>query len=173
MVTHVRDGNTLECESKVVRLHGIDAPESNQTYGGQAGQALHALVEGQTVRVETHGWGDYGRVIGTVYLGERNVNAWLVRQGHAWVHDRCNEDPRFPRSEEEARKAERGLWEASAPVPPWQWREGASKGNSSGQRGRDCSDSDAQEAAQRFLRLASLETLIGYPFSKTTQKPKT
>ena len=150
-VTHVRDGDTIELGERAVRLQGIDAPESDQPYGKRAGQALRERIGGRRVRVETHGRGSYGRVIGTVFLDGANVNAWLVRKGYAWVYDRYNDDPRLPRLERQARQAQRGLWAGSDPVPPWQWRHGASRGSASGERDRDCSDFATQRAAQRFF----------------------
>lgn len=151
LVTHVRDGDTIELESRTVRLQGIDAPESDQPHGAVASRALEAKIGGRRVRIETHGRGNYGRIIGTVHLRNTNINAWLVRAGHAWVYEKYNDDPRLPRLERRAREADRGLWAASDPVPPWQWRHGASRGSSSGERDRDCSDFDTQAVAQKFF----------------------
>lgn len=151
-VTHVRDGDTLECGERVVRLQGIDAPESDQPHGRAAGRALRRLVAGETVTVETHGRGDYGRIIGTVHYEGRDVNAWMVRQGHAWAYDDyLRPGSVLPSLERRAREADRGLWSRSDPVPPWQWRHGASRGSPTGTRERDCSDFDTHRAAQQFF----------------------
>ncbi|SCY27869.1 thermonuclease family protein [Thiohalorhabdus denitrificans] len=150
-VTHVRDGDTIELGERVVRLGGIDTPESGQPHGDEAGQAVRRLVLGETVRIETDGRGSHGRLIGRVYHQGRDINAWLVQQGHAWAYDHYLEPgSRLPDLEAEAREEGRGLWAASNPVPPWQWRNGASRGSSSGSRDRDCSDFDTQRAAQEF-----------------------
>lgn len=151
-ITHVRDGDTIELGERVVRLGGIDTPESGQPHGDEAGQALRRLVLGENVRVETDGRGTHGRIIGRVYHQGRDINEWLVQRGHAWAYDRyLDPDSRLPDLEAEAREADRGLWAASDPVPPWQWRNGASPGSSSGTRDRNCSDFDTQRAAQRFF----------------------
>lgn len=86
------------------------------------------------------------RLIALVYRGERNVNRWLVRQGHAWDYDRYSEDPALGGLEREAREADRGLWAATDPVPPWECRNGSSASGPD----RDCSDFSTRRAAQAF-----------------------
>ena len=68
-----------------VRLAQIDAPEKRQAFGTRSRQALAELVFRQSVRVAETGRDRYGRVIGTVYLGNVDVNAQMVREGMAWV----------------------------------------------------------------------------------------
>jgi micrococcal nuclease len=60
----------------------------------------------------------------SVYVGDLDVNAELVRRGAAWVYRKYAKDPSLFALEAEARRAERGLWglaEAER-VPPWEWR---------------------------------------------------
>jgi endonuclease YncB( thermonuclease family) len=45
-VTHVRDGDTIELGQRVIRLQGIDAPESDQPHGDEASRALRQRVVG-------------------------------------------------------------------------------------------------------------------------------
>ena len=149
-VTHVRDGDTVELGERAVRLQGIDAPESDQPHGSAAGKALRRLVAGERVRVESHGRGDYDRIIGTIHHDGQDVNALMVREGHAWAYDEYLEPGSvLPALERRAREADRGLWARPDPVPPWQWRHGASRGSSD--RDRDCADFDTQAEAQRFF----------------------
>lgn len=148
-VTHVRDGDTVECGERVVRLAGIDTPESDQPHGGAAGRALRRLVGGEVVRVVTDTRGVHGRIIGVVHYQGRNVNAWLVRQGHAWAYDRyLDPGSELPDLERRARANGRGLWAGSGPIPPWEWRQGARPGR---EGDRDCSDFETQAAAQEFF----------------------
>jgi hypothetical protein len=85
-VVAVSDGDTLTLqvagrESVRIRLAGIDAPELDQPYGAQARRALTALARHGTARVEVVDRDDYGRLVGTVYVGGRNINAALVAEG--------------------------------------------------------------------------------------------
>jgi len=134
-VVGVHDGDTLtlltaDQQHVKIRLAGIDAPEQDQPFGQKAKQALSALVFNQTVRVVVQAQDDYGRMVGTVYVGARNVNAALVEQGTVWVYRRYNRDPALPGLEAQAQAVERGLWALpeSQRIPPWEWRHGEQEG---------------------------------------------
>lgn len=128
-VVAISDGDTLtllaEGRRQVrVRLAEIDAPESRQPYGSRSRQALSDLAFGQPVRVVVVDTDRYGRTVGRVYTGPRDVNAEMVRRGAAWVYRRYSRDPSLLRLEAEARAARRGLWALSEAqrTPPWEWR---------------------------------------------------
>jgi len=125
-VVAIADGDTLtvlvERTQVRVRLAQIDAPERKQAFGTRARQALSERVFRRTVRVEEAGTDRYGRVIGTVWLGGRNINEELVRAGYAWAFTRYVSDARYFAWQDEARRARRGLWAEPDPVPPWQFR---------------------------------------------------
>lgn len=67
-----------------LRLQGIDAPEICQAHGAEAKAALQELVANRTVRVRVDGRDVHDRQLGTVFVGERNVNRLMVQEGHAW-----------------------------------------------------------------------------------------
>ena len=70
-----------------IRLKGIDAPEKGQPFGQAAKRRLSELVFNQTGTVETSGRPDkYGREIGTVYVGRKDINAEMVSSGYAWAY---------------------------------------------------------------------------------------
>ena len=58
-VIGVTDGDTIKVlvnkESVTVRLEGIDAPESGQSYGKKSKEALAEMVAGKTVTVKKTG----------------------------------------------------------------------------------------------------------------------
>lgn len=89
----------------------------------------------------------YDRLIAVIHSESRNVNRWLVEQGHAWEYDRYSSDPALSGLEREARQEDRGLWAAKNPVPPWEWRQLSHSGTGND---RDCSDFSSQAKAQRF-----------------------
>src|SRR4051794_7934977 len=129
-VARVVDGDTIEIEfdgeREDLRLIGIDTPETVkpgtpvQCYGPRASTFTHGLLEGQTVRVVfgVERRDVYGRLLGYVRLGDRMVNAMLVRRGLARTltippNDRFA--PLFDRLALEAARAGRGLWDACRP----------------------------------------------------------
>ncbi|MFP4011694.1 MAG: thermonuclease family protein [Spirochaetaceae bacterium] len=130
MIIEVRDGDTVEVDTgsavEAVRLHGIDAPESDQPYGGRATAFTEERSPGLPVIVEVIDRDRYGRLVGEVVLPDgESLNEALVEAGYAWWYRRyAPEDEALRRLEEEAREAERGLWAAEDPVPPWEWRRG-------------------------------------------------
>jgi endonuclease YncB( thermonuclease family) len=128
-VSRVIDGDTIDVQLSsgpiTVRLGSIDAPESNQPWGEQATSALRQLVLREEVALEVMSQDRYERLVAVVYLGEHDVNRWMVEQGHAWAYRRYLEDPAYCGLEHQAREGNRGLWRSEKPVAPWEWRRGA------------------------------------------------
>ncbi len=126
-VTRVVDGDTVEARvdgaTEDVRYIGVDTPESVkpdtpvECYALEASHFNERLVEGEAVRLEfdAERRDPYGRLLAYVYLGDRFVNAELVRRGYATTltippNDRFAD--LFDRLEREASAAGRGLWGA-------------------------------------------------------------
>ena len=67
----------------------------------------------------------YDRLVGIVYLGTLDVNAELVRNGHAWAMRRYmrKADAALCSIEAEARLNRRGLWASSKAIAPWVYRQ--------------------------------------------------
>ena len=89
-VSRVVDGDTLwlatagASEPVVVRIEGIDAPESCQVGGKEATAALTALALSRSVRVRVIEHDDYGRTVGRVFDGVLDLGNRMVRDGQAW-----------------------------------------------------------------------------------------
>jgi endonuclease YncB( thermonuclease family) len=127
-VVGIADGDTLTLlvgKTQIkVRLEGIDTPERAQPFGRKAGQALAKKVFGKVVQVDDLGKDRYGRTLGIVRLGKRNVNLELVREGWAWWYRKYSpKNKELASAEEAARKAKQGLWADANPIPPWDWRQ--------------------------------------------------
>jgi endonuclease YncB( thermonuclease family) len=128
-VARVIDGDTLAIGPTTVRLTGIDAPERDQTcadkYGltrtcGQAAaEALTRLANSRLVACRTRGQDVYGRSLGTCYADGKNLNAWMVRHGHAWAFTRYS--LRYVPEEWLAWSEGAGIWSGPA-QPAWQHR---------------------------------------------------
>lgn len=103
-VSRVSDGDTILVVDRLgtkvkVRLYGIDAPETEkksrktglvskegQPYGEEALDALKGKIGGQRVKTEVVDVDRYKRAVSVVWLGERNINKEMVREGFAWAY---------------------------------------------------------------------------------------
>ena len=138
-VVSVHDGDTLtlfdnDLAFTKIRLYGVDTPESRQTGGQAATNALRSLILFQQVEVTVVDKDRYGRSVALVALADKKdtkgdpllVNEELVRQGHAWVYGQYCKQPRcreWKRLESRAREQRLGLWRDNNPIPPWRWRQ--------------------------------------------------
>jgi endonuclease YncB( thermonuclease family) len=106
-----------------VRLTDIDAPELHQPFGTRSKQSLSELCFGKIAALDVRGHDRYQRTLAQVTCAGTDANAEQVRRGYAWTFVRYAR-PGSPllALEKEARAAHRGLWQDSAPVPPWDWR---------------------------------------------------
>jgi micrococcal nuclease len=127
VVTGVIDGDTIKVQLSsgpiTVRLANIDAPELGQAGGGAATRALDSRVLGQEVSLDVVTKDQHESVVAVVYVGEENVNAWLVKQGHAWAYRPYTTDPNYCVWENGARSLRRGLWADKNWIAPWELRK--------------------------------------------------
>jgi endonuclease YncB( thermonuclease family) len=127
-VVKIIDGDSLSLleaggRQHTIRLFGIDTPEWDQPHGKAAKRALAKLVDQKVIGVVAVDTDTFGRTVGTVYLGQRDINLAMVESGHAWWFTRYAPYERhLAAAEEQAREDRIGLWAADDPVPPWHWR---------------------------------------------------
>lgn len=127
-VTSITDGDTLRIinslgESQIIRLYGIDAPERDQPYGTQATNALRQKLSNSQISIVQQDIDDYGRIVGTIFLNERNINQEMVVQGHAWWYEFFAPDNReLGLAQSEAQNSKLGLWRSPNPMDPYEWR---------------------------------------------------
>ena len=125
----VIDGDTLEIDGTRIRLHGIDAPETQQTCqrdeidwlcGQEASKALREYVGGADLRCERLDTDRYGRMVAKCYRPEGgDIGGWMVSNGWALAYRQYSKD--YVDEESAAEVTERGLW-AGKFVEPWVWR---------------------------------------------------
>lgn len=108
VVVRVVDGDTIDADIDLgfyiwikrqrIRLLGIDAPEvrgESKAEGIAATEHLKSLIDGETIILRTvkgEDGGDrddsFGRWLGTIYHGGIDVNAEMIRSGHAIPYER-------------------------------------------------------------------------------------
>lgn len=114
----VTSGDTVYVGRKEVRLSGIDAPERDQycenefgrpfQCGIQAMDALRELVGRNDVVCVDEGAAEDGRIVGTCYAGDMNLNTRMVRTG--WAVAVPEERPDYTPLENMAKREKAGIW---------------------------------------------------------------
>lgn len=97
-LVRVIDGDTLDVGETRVRLHAIDAPETDQLCGSSDSPAwacgawvrseARALFQGKIAQCETRDIDQYGRVVATCSIDGRDVGEVLVSEGLAFAYRR-------------------------------------------------------------------------------------
>jgi endonuclease YncB( thermonuclease family) len=126
----VVDGDTLGIRDQRIRLHGIDAPESSQLCttpngkdwrcGQKAANALSEKIGQRNVRCVGTKRDRWKRLIAVCFVGDQDLNGWLVRRGWAVAYRKYSKD--YVPQEERARRAKVGVWSGEF-VMPWDWRK--------------------------------------------------
>lgn len=103
-VIKVYDGDTITIAAKLpntdgpiyrfsVRLDGIDTPEikgkteAEKDLAKHVRDVLHEKIFGKIVELRNVSNEKYGRILADVYLGELNINQWLVSENFAVIYD--------------------------------------------------------------------------------------
>ena len=126
------DADTVHLGVEKIRLQGIDAPEAQQSCqraneasyacGQEATAALTRLIGGRALTCRFAPNRDrYQRLLGTCFLGELDVNGWLVANGHAVAYTEYSR--RYVVEEAQAKQQRRGI-HAGQFIPPSRWRKG-------------------------------------------------
>jgi micrococcal nuclease len=133
-VVKITDGDTLvildanKTQHKI-RLAGIDAPESRQPFGQKSKERLSQVVAGQQVAVDWSKRDRYDRIVGKIIYAGQDVNLAQIRAGLAWWYRKYAQEQSpvdrqlYEAAEVKARANQVGLWSASDPIPPWDWRK--------------------------------------------------
>lgn len=128
VVVRVIDGDTVAFRSEkgrkpqMLRLEGIDAPESCQMGGKEATKALERLVLKKRVQARVRETDAYGRSVGRLYVKGDDVGARMVRNGQAWAYRWQNNPGIYAPEENLARTARRGLFAQIRPESPADFR---------------------------------------------------
>ena len=140
-IPKVIDGDTVNIDSKKIRLEGIDAPEIKQqckkpflkisaiigfelnkdySCGVIAKKKLKDKIDNTKIKCVSSSKDRYKRFLATCYKDRINLNKWMVRNGYAAAYKRYSKD--YIRDEEYARENKLGIWEGSF-IMPEKWRK--------------------------------------------------
>ena len=134
----VIDGDTIKINKEKIRLYGIDAPEKKQTCkkiylsflifnfqknykcGEKSTLALSKKLKKEKIKCILRDNKDrYKRNIGTCYIKNQDINAWLVKSGHALAYRKYS--TKYVPEEEYANENKLGIWRGTF-MSPEKWR---------------------------------------------------
>ena len=114
---NVIDGDTIHINNDKIRLHAIDAPETNQTCnkkskvwncGLESTKFLKELIGNNKIECITKGKDRYNRFIGVCYKDNLDLNSEMVLNGWAIAYRYYSKD--YVEEEEEAKQEKKGIW---------------------------------------------------------------
>ncbi len=128
-VSRIIDGDTLIWKGQRIRLHGMDAPEMDQTCrdangktymcGWRARQHLKEIISGRPIYCDKVTVDRYGRDVAVCLVEGIDIGERMVLDGWAVAYIRYSRA--YAWAEKEARKRGRGLWSGSFTMPET-WR---------------------------------------------------
>ena len=147
-VVRVVDGDTLlvqrEGRTFAVHLEGIDCPEADQPFGGDATRFTTEQALDKRVNLRHRYKTQDGDTLAdiAVFQGSQSLSRSLLEAGLAWWdRERAGYDKHLWELEGVAKASKRGLWQQESPVPPWEWRE-RHKGKQTGERRDESPDAE-------------------------------
>jgi len=144
IVTQVTDGDTVKLATtegaklnfilygmavtemeRVSRKTGM-VSKPGQLYGEEAYEALKSKMLDSKVKVDIMAVDRYKRMVGIVYLDNKNINLEMVKEGWAWAYREYLDRPytsEYLNAERDARTKRSSLWQQPNPQPPWEFRK--------------------------------------------------
>ena len=123
------DGDTVHIGKNKIRLHGIDAPEINQTCiidgeiwncGIESKMALKKLISKKEINCEILDVDRYKRYVSECLVNNININKYMVQYGWAIAYRYYS--LKFVEDEERAKKQKLGIWK-SVFIEPYLFRK--------------------------------------------------
>ncbi|MBU2956802.1 thermonuclease family protein [Paracoccus sp. 1_MG-2023] len=129
---NIVDGDTLRLGDITIRIHGIDAPETEQRCSARGGgdwncgkaatEAAIALAQGHEVTCVARDRDAYGRIVASCEVNGTDIGASLVKRGLAWSYRKYSDD--YAMDEEAARSLRVGIWQEDTQTA-WDFRSDA------------------------------------------------
>ncbi|MBI04669.1 MAG: nuclease [Pelagibacteraceae bacterium] len=111
------DGDTIHINSNKIRLHGIDAPETDQKCifkkkewfcGRQATKELKKLIKNKIIKCEVNDIDIYNRYVAICFIDHIDLNKLMVKNGWAIAYRYYSTD--YIAEENHARENKLGIW---------------------------------------------------------------
>lgn len=102
-VIGISDGDTIKIlkdgQQVKIRLAAIDCPEKGQPCWRKAKKLTASLVDGKNVTIWQTDIDQYDRIVGFVFVGDKDLNKELLSAGLAWHYKKYSRDPELAKLE--------------------------------------------------------------------------
>ncbi len=133
----VIDGDSIKIDNFKIRLFGIDAPEKKQLCkkrflsisflsfekdykcGVISTNALKKKIKNQLITCGAKSIDKYKRYVSVCYLKKKDLNKWMVKNGHAIAYKRYSK--KYIEAQNYAKQNKLGLWQGKF-IEPEKWR---------------------------------------------------
>lgn len=127
-VVKVADGDTITVlddnnKKHKIRLDKIDATELKQPFGIKSKNYLESLIYQKKVKVVYTKKDRYKRILGIVFLENKEINLEMVKNGYAWHYRFYDKTPSYIQAEKQAKEKKIGLWSEANPINPYIFRK--------------------------------------------------
>ncbi len=115
--TRIIDGDTIELSNNVkVRLLGINTPEKGMLNSQLPISYLNNTILNKEITLIHQDTDKYGRILGYVFLNNKNINQELIEHGyaHLYYYGKDQYYNQLKQSETQARNQELGIWHKSS-----------------------------------------------------------
>ena len=118
------DGDTIHIKGDKIRLHAIDAPETNQkctknkinwNCGIESTNFLKGIIGNKNISCATNGKDRYNRFIGVCYKDDLDLNSEMVLNGWAIAYRYYSLD--YIDEEKQAKYEKKGIWSGEFEEP--------------------------------------------------------
>lgn len=99
----------------ILRLAEINTPYLDKPHGSESLKALKDLIDNKDVSYEVLTTDRMGKRIVKANVGNININAFMIENGHAWMSQKFGRDPELIDLQGKAKAARVGLWANARP----------------------------------------------------------
>ena len=131
-VRYTMDGDSIQLsDGTIIRLHGIDAPELEQSCytnnkkwkcGRQSRQKLRTFIKNKQITCELIEKDKYNRNIEGCSVDGKSIGEYMVENGWAVAYTRYSD--KYLQAELRAKRNKLGIWSADCFIEPEKWRRG-------------------------------------------------
>ena len=94
----------------VLRLAEINTPYLDKPHGPESLKAIKELIDNKNITYQIVSSDSTNKKVVKAFIDDINVNAWMIKNGHAWMSKKFGHDPELIDLQDKAKAGRIGLW---------------------------------------------------------------